>query len=271
MHNLYQYNGKEWVEIAKNGRNGRDGLDGISYTKEEILALVKPLIPKAKNGKDGSPDTPKQVKDKLLEVGLSYKDIKDTPDYDGIAERVNKLSSKTVSLKELDDVDLSQAIVTNGKYVIGGGGSGAVESVNAKTGVVVLDKTDIGLGNVDNTSDVTKDAATATLQNKRITPRSSTAASGDITPDLATANIWQRTGLTAGITINAPTGTPVLGEVLVFMLLDNGTSRALTWNSAFTTRVMGEALPTATTISKQLLVTAQYNGTTWLCLSSEEI
>lgn len=33
---------------------------------------------------------------------------------------------------------------------------GAVQSVNGKTGVVVLDKTDIGLGNVDNTSDATK-------------------------------------------------------------------------------------------------------------------
>jgi len=110
-----------------------------------------------------------------------------------------------------------------------------------------------------------------TLTTKRIQPRSSTAASGDITPALATANIWQRTALSAGITINAPTGTPVLGEVLVFMLLDNGTSRALTWNSAFTTREMSEALPTSTTISKQLLVTCQYNGSTWLCLSSEEI
>src|SRR5690606_20972100 len=69
-------------------------------------------------------------------------------------------------------------------------------------------------------------AAVVTFTNKRIQPRTSTAASGDITPDLATANIWQRTALSAGIAINAPTGTPVLGEVLVFMLLDDGTSRA---------------------------------------------
>jgi hypothetical protein len=129
----------------------------------------------------------------------------------------------------------------------------------------------VGLGNVDNTSDATKNSATATLTNKRIQPRSSTAASGDITPDLATANIWQRTAISGTIAINAPTGSPVLGETLVFMLLDNGTSRTLNWNSAYTTRPMGAALPTATTISKQLLVTAQYNGTTWLCLSVEEI
>jgi hypothetical protein len=41
------------------------------------------------------------------------------------------------------------------------GGGGAVDSVNGETGVVVLDKTDIGLGNVDNTSDAGKPVSTA--------------------------------------------------------------------------------------------------------------
>ena len=36
------------------------------------------------------------------------------------------------------------------------GGGGAVDSVNGQTGVVVLDKSDIGLDNVDNTSDLDK-------------------------------------------------------------------------------------------------------------------
>lgn len=40
-------------------------------------------------------------------------------------------------------------------------GNGAVDSVNGKTGVVVLDKNDIGLNNVDNTSDVNKPVSTA--------------------------------------------------------------------------------------------------------------
>lgn len=44
-----------------------------------------------------------------------------------------------------------------------------VTSVNSQTGAVVLSKTDVGLGNVDNTSDATKDAATATLTNKTLT------------------------------------------------------------------------------------------------------
>lgn len=44
----------------------------------------------------------------------------------------------------------------------GGGGGGAVDSVNGYTGVVVLGKSDIGLNNVDNTSDANKPISTAT-------------------------------------------------------------------------------------------------------------
>jgi len=44
----------------------------------------------------------------------------------------------------------------------GGGGGGAVDSVNGYTGVVVLTKNDIGLSNVNNTSDANKPISTAT-------------------------------------------------------------------------------------------------------------
>lgn len=47
--------------------------------------------------------------------------------------------------------------------------SNAVASVNGYTGVVVLDKTDIGLDQVDNTSDADKWTATVSLQNKTLT------------------------------------------------------------------------------------------------------
>ena len=48
-------------------------------------------------------------------------------------------------------------------YMTGdGGGGGAVESVNGRIGQVMLDKTDVGLGVVDNTSDLDKPISTAT-------------------------------------------------------------------------------------------------------------
>jgi hypothetical protein len=43
-----------------------------------------------------------------------------------------------------------------------------VQSVNGQTGVVVLAKGDVGLGNVDNTSDASKNSAIITLNNKTI-------------------------------------------------------------------------------------------------------
>lgn len=45
-------------------------------------------------------------------------------------------------------------------WKVAAGGGGAVSSVAGRTGVVVLTKTDVGLANVDNTSDVTKQVAT---------------------------------------------------------------------------------------------------------------
>jgi len=151
-----------------------------------------------------------------------------------------------------------------GTLTLGAGSTLATSATNSIT------LTSTGATNVTlpTTGTLSTLAGSETFTNKRIQPRSSTAASGDITPALATANIWQRTALSAGITINAPTGTPVLGEVLVFMLIDDGTSRSLTWNAAFIP--MGQALPTATTISKELLVTASYNGAEWETVWAEE-
>jgi microcystin-dependent protein len=64
---------------------------------------------------------------------------------------------------------VSDQIVSNGtiwqKIVASGSG---VTSVNSRTGVVTLTKADVGLTNVDNTSDVSKNSAVGTLTNKTI-------------------------------------------------------------------------------------------------------
>jgi hypothetical protein len=100
---------------------------------------------------------------------------------------------------------------------------------------------------------------TETLTNKRIDPRVTSAASASsLTPDISASDVYAYTALAAGLTINAPTGTPVDGNKLIFRLLDNGTSRALTWNATYT--VIGVTLPTATTISKTTYVGCIYNA-----------
>lgn len=51
---------------------------------------------------------------------------------------------------------------TNIRPDSGGGGGGAVTSVNGQTGIVIITKSSISLGNVDNTSDANKPVSTAT-------------------------------------------------------------------------------------------------------------
>ena len=57
---------------------------------------------------------------------------------------------------------ISVAIAGVGTAGSGGTGGGAVDSVNGKIGIVVLTKTDLSLGNADNTSDLNKPISNAT-------------------------------------------------------------------------------------------------------------
>lgn len=98
-----------------------------------------------------------------------------------------------------------------------------------------------------------------TLTNKRIDPRVVSAASASsLTPDVSAGDIYAYTALAAGLTINAPIGTPVDGNKLIFRLLDNGTGRALTWNATYT--VIGTTLPTTTVANKTTYVGCIYNA-----------
>jgi len=101
-------------------------------------------------------------------------------------------------------------------------------------------------------------SSTDTVTNKRNQPRLSSAASGDVSPDVSVADIYIRTALSATTAINSPGGTPVGGEKLLFRLKDNGTSRVLNWNAIF--RAVGVTIPASTSISKITYVGAIYNS-----------
>lgn len=128
----------------------------------------------------------------------------------------------------------------------------------AKTSLALV-KGDVGLGSVDNTSDATKNSATATLTNKRITKRiGTTASSSTPTADADNHDAYTVTAAAVNMTVGAPTGTPTEFQPLVFRFKDNGTARTIGWNAVF--RAVGVTLPTTTVAGKTLYVGCWYNG-----------
>ena len=85
-----------------------------------------------------------------------------------------------------------------------------------------------------------------------------TTSASSITPNVGQYDFYVINALATGLTINAPTGSPADGTKLVFRLLDNGTSRSLTWNGIYT--AIDVTIPNATTINKTTYVTCLYNA-----------
>lgn len=131
---------------------------------------------------------------------------------------------------------------------------------------------DIDAGKITNTmildGTITGAKLTGALAN-RMTPRTSSAASGNITPNLNTANVWIRTELSGDITINNPSNG-VVGDVLVFLIKDDGTTRTLTWDTYF--KPFDNALPASSISTKWLVVTAiLVSSNYWATAYSEEL
>ncbi len=106
-------------------------------------------------------------------------------------------------------------------------------------------------------------SSTSTITNKRIEPRIVTAASyttdTGTSLDVATCDQFQVTAQAGALKLNNPSGTPVAGQKLIVRIKDNGTARALTYDTQF--RAMGTALPSTTVISKTVYLGLVYNAT----------
>jgi hypothetical protein len=113
---------------------------------------------------------------------------------------------------------------------------------------------------------------TATLTNKRVTPRAYAYAAPGATPTINTDtyDFVDLTGIATAITSMTTnlSGTPTNGQKLLLRFKDNGTARAIAWGASF--EACGVALPTTTVISKRLTVGLIWDTTTskWGCVGS---
>ncbi|TXH45953.1 MAG: hypothetical protein E6Q97_30620 [Desulfurellales bacterium] len=103
-------------------------------------------------------------------------------------------------------------------------------------------------------------ATTAWVQNELMPTTQSLVSNANLTPVAGVVgnDMCVVTALATNLTINAPTSTPVQGEVLIIRIKDNGTARTLTWNTIY--RIVGVTLPAATVANKLLYVGFIYNA-----------
>ena len=99
-------------------------------------------------------------------------------------------------------------------------------------------------------------------------PRTASLTSGaSITPNITTTDQLNITALAVDAVFAAPSGSAVDGQKLIIRVKDNGTTRALSWNSLY--RAFASALPASTTTGKTLYVGFIFNGTDtrWDCIA----
>lgn len=136
----------------------------------------------------------------------------------------------------------------------------------------LLSKANVGLANVDNTSDLTKYAAydtrTATLTNKRITKRVTTEVS-NTAPAINTDNVDMHviTALAGNITTFTMTGTPTNGQTL-WLAITGTAARTITWPAIFESSAV--LLPTTTVSTNRLDIAFVWNLATakWRCIAA---
>jgi hypothetical protein len=273
--------GRQGID-GKNGLDGRDGKDGIDgkdgvsvrdakidfdgslvislSTGQEInvgevvapdlAEKIKVISTMSTNGAVGIKDEGTSISTGVKNINFVGATVTATNSGDDVTVNVSAGTGTVTSVAATVPSFLSVAgspITTSGTLSITLSGT-ALPIANGGTGATTLAGASIATY-----------TGTETLTNKRIDPRVTSAASASsLTPDISASDVYAYTALAAGLTINAPTGTPVDGDKLMFRLLDNGTSRSLTWNATYT--VIGVTLPTATTISKTTYVGCIYNA-----------
>jgi hypothetical protein len=91
---------------------------------------------------------------------------------------------------------------------------------------------------------------------------STASAAGTLSWNSTDSDIVEVTAQAEALAITFDSGSPVNGQKIIFRLKDNGTSRALSWETAQPKgfRAIGVTLPAATIATKTLYIGAIYNS-----------
>ena len=207
---------------------GLSNVDNTADANKNVLSATKLTIPRTINGVtfDGSENIVINAIDITPRIPISYMGIANgvaTLDNNGIIP-ITQLPSYVDDVIEVANYESLPTIGERGKiYVTTNNNktyrwsgsvyiyitSGAVDSVNGYTGVVILTKSDFILGNVDNTSDANKPVSIATQ------------SALDLKQNLL--SLGNFTSTTPGITISNGNGA-VIGSGITFNITTAGTT-----------------------------------------------
>ena len=222
---------------GQDGKNGRDGKDGRPGRDGSQGLKGADGLP-GRDGRDG-------------EDGVSVTDAK--IDFDGSLV-ITLSTGREINVGEVVATELAEKI----KLVTSGGGTSqqvldTLASLQTQINTLIPSQT----GNAGKF--LTTNGTSTSWGAISVTPStSSTTSTATLTPDISVADQYNLTAQAVGLTVAAPTGSPIDGNKLIIRILDNGTPRTITWNATYT--VIGPTLPTTTTANKMVYVGCIYNS-----------
>lgn len=177
-------------------------------------------------------------------------------------ETTTQLNGRDTANRDRENHTGTQAANTIADFAAAAAAAAPVQSVAAKTGAVTLTKGDVGLANVDNTSDVAKPISTATqtaLDSKAglASTVGTLTYAATVALDMAALTGTYRTiSLTGNLELT--TSNRATGRSLSLRLLSDGSSRNLTFPAGW--RFLGAARPTAIAAGKVALLAIVFFG-----------
>jgi hypothetical protein len=155
---------------------------------------------------------------------------------------------------------LTGSVTTTGSLTLGGTLAVPVANITASTSDPI-GVGSINLGHATDTTITRVSAGVAAIEGNTIVTRNpaiqAVTSSATVTPTFSD-DIVKITAQAAALALANPTGTAIPGLGMVIRIKDNGTARAISYDTQY--RAIGVTLPTTTVLSKTLYLAMIYNS-----------